>query len=91
MGFSGSENPGNSALGLLSVWSGHKVWWDMSCGEDPKRAQMRGRISRVLSLSFLLLFKKLSLIWDSLAVCMSGSMACSLLLLFAYRPFPEGS
>lgn len=73
-------------LGLLSMWSGHKVWWDMSCGENPKIAQMRGRVSRVLSLSFLFLwhlFKKVSLIWDNQAVCMSGFMTCSLLLLFA--------
>lgn len=94
MAFSRSENPGNSALGLLSMWSGHKVWWDMNCGEDLEIAQMRGRVSRVLSLLFLLLwhpFKKVSLIWGSQAICMSGLMTCSLLLLFAYRPFPEGS
>lgn len=93
MAFSRSENPGNSALGLLSVWSGYKAWWDMSCGEDPKIAQMRGRVSRVLSLSFPLpchLFKKMSLIWDNRTVCMSSFITCSLLLLIAYRPFPRG-
>lgn len=68
LAFSRSENPGNSASGLLSMWSGHKLWWDMSCGEDPKIAQIRGRVSRILSLSFLLLWhllKKVSLVWDS--------------------------
>lgn len=94
LAFSRSENSGNSALGLLRVWSGCKGWWDMSCGEDPKVAQTRGRVCRVLSLPLLLLwqlFKKVSLILDSRAVCMSGFMTCSLLLLSAYRPFPEGS
>lgn len=93
LAFSRSENPGSSALGLFSMWSGNKGWWDMSCGEDPKVAQMRGRVSSFVFIFPLLwhLFKKVSLIWDSWAVCMSGFMTCSFLLLFASRPFHEGS
>lgn len=50
--FSRSVIPGNPALGLLSVWSEHTAWWDVTCGQDPKLTQIRRRVSRVFHFIF---------------------------------------